>query len=255
MTDESREFGTLAAIHTETPENDPLIKEFESAPEQLEDWDKHVWRRHLESVQDLMLDHRLNFVDNKDYARAEALARTEIEINGETDGLTGLRNKNGLRRALEDLADQERRTGTKMKAVFLRADANGLKTINDTLGHKAGDEFLRKFGEALNIVRGSDIAARDGGDEFGIVLLNTGLEGAASFWERFNAQLPSSASIVGGAAELDLADIDSAMHIADKVMYEAKRQSKEEGRGNLLLTTNEFIPQQEQQASSEVPVA
>lgn len=243
MNDGTKELGTLAPIQTETPENDPLLKEFESAPEKLEEWDKHVWRRHLEAVQDLMLAHNLNFVEHKDYAREEALARTEIEINGETDGLTGLRNKNGLKRALEDLAEQEKRSGTKMKSVFLRADANGLKKINDTLGHKAGDEFLKKFGIAVEQVRGSDIAARDGGDEFGIVLLNTDLNGALPFWERFNEQLPEGFSIVAGAAELDLAAYEDSMHLADKVMYEAKRRSKEENQGNCLLTTNDFLPQ------------
>lgn len=240
MTNEAYEFGTFAPIHTETSENDPLINEFESAPGNLEEWDKHVWRRHLEEVQDLMFEHNLNFVDHKDYARAEALARTEIEIRGETDNLTGLKNKNGLKRALEDLADQEKRSGTRIKAVFLRADANGLKKINDTLGHKAGDDFLKKLGEAINKVRGSDIAARDGGDEFGLVLLNADLEGVTSFWKRFNDQLPEGISIVGGATELDLSNYEESMHIADKIMYEAKRLSKEENQGNCLLTTKNF---------------
>lgn len=111
------EYGDLAPIDTETPENDPLIKELETTPENLEDYDKHVWRRHLEEVQDLMNDHKLNFVEHKAYARDEALARTTIEIKGEKDALTGLRNKNGLRRALEDLSQQQKRTG-KIDAVF-----------------------------------------------------------------------------------------------------------------------------------------
>jgi diguanylate cyclase (GGDEF)-like protein len=242
MNDGTQELGTLASVHTETPESDLLLKEFKSAPEHLEDLDKHVWRRHLEAVQNLMIDHNLNFVQHKNYARDEALARTDIEINEEADGLTGLRNKNGLARALADLAEQEKRTGVKTRAVFLRADANGLKAITDKLGHKAGDEFLKKFGEAINDVRGSDIAARDGGDEFGVVLMNIDLEGALSFWERFNTKLPEGFSIVGGASVLDLSDIERSMYIVDKVMYEAKRRSKEEGQANCFLTTNEFVP-------------
>lgn len=110
------------------------------------------------------------------------------------------------------------------------------------MGHKAGDEFLRKFGIAFDQARGNDIAARDGGDEFGVVLLNTDLQGASAFWERFQPLIPEGTSIVGGATMLDLSNVDESMHIADKIMYEAKRRSKEENKGNCMLTSNEFTP-------------
>lgn len=242
MVDETPEFGTLAPLNTETPENDPLLALFESAPKHLDDVDKHVWRRQLENFQDLMLDYDINFVNYKEFAKAEALERTNIEINGETDSLTGLKNKNGLKRAIEDLVGSEKRSENKTNVVFLRADANGLKLLNDKLGHKAGDEFLKKIGLAINTARDGDIAARDGGDEFGIILTNTNLEGASAFWKRFNDELPEEISIVGGASVLDINDVAESMHTADLVMYEAKRRSKEENQRNCFLTTGDFMP-------------
>ena len=243
MVEETPEIGNLASPITETPENDDLIALFESAPKHLDEVDKHIWRRHLESFQDLMLDYKISFVDHKEFARDEALQRTSIEINGETDNLTGLKNRNGMKRAIEDFVGNEKRSSAQTKAVFIRADANGLKLLNDKFGHKAGDEFLKKIGIAIDTVRDGDIAARDGGDEFGILLTNTDLIGALAFWERFNAELPKGIFIVGGASVFDFDDTAGSMNIADKVMYEAKRRSKEENQGNCFLTTEDFTPQ------------
>lgn len=232
MSDETPEIGSLASPTTETPENDKVLSIFESAPQHLDEVDKHVWRRHLESFQDLMLDHKISFIDNSEFAKAEALERTNIEIGGETDSLTGLKNRNGLKRAIEDLVGNEKRSGDNTKAVFIRADANGLKLLNDKLGHKAGDEFLKKIGITIEGVRDGDIAARDGGDEFGILLTNTDLAGATVFWERFNAELPEGISIVGGASVFDFNDVEGSMHADDKLMYEAKKESKDSTEGN-----------------------
>ena len=226
----------------EDPADKKPLDELEAAPENLSDADKHVWRRHYEDVQDLMTRHLLNIVDLKEFAKEDALRRTELEIKGETDSLTGLRNRNGLRRILEDLAQQHKKTPDQSSAVFLRADANGLKHINDTYGHKAGDEYLRTFGETFKEVFGGNIASRDGGDEFGILLLDTSLDEATTFWEDFNSKLPDGFSIVGGATRLNFGDVEGSMHTADKIMYEAKRRSKEEGQENCFLTENQYTP-------------
>ena len=233
----------------EDPTDKKTLDELEAAPENLNDVDKHVWRRHYEDVQDLMTHHLLNIVDFKEFAKEDAMMRTELEIKGETDSLTGLRNRNGLKRILEDLAQQSPKTPEENGAVFIRADANGLKRINDTYGHKAGDEYLKKFGETFREVLGGNIAARDGGDEFGILLLNTTLEEAALFWENFNSKLPEGFSIVAGAKKFELRDIEGSMHAADKIMYEAKRRSKEEGQGNCFLTENQYTPPTVQEAA------
>ncbi len=81
------------------------------------------------------------------------------------DEMTGLHNRRGF----FVLADQARKAAVRSRSqVFLLfVDADGLKKVNDTLGHEAGDEMLRKLGRVLKTTfRQSDIVARLGGDEF-----------------------------------------------------------------------------------------
>jgi diguanylate cyclase (GGDEF)-like protein len=93
------------------------------------------------------------------------------------DALINLPNRRGFMRELERLIARVARYDD--KAAMLFVDLNGLKVINDTFGHRAGDEALIQVANLLaKGVRRSDVVARIGGDEFGILLENVDDESA-----------------------------------------------------------------------------
>ena len=87
------------------------------------------------------------------------------------DQLTGLPNRTRFYESLAFSLSQARRMKSSLALLFI--DLDGFKVINDTLGHDTGDQLLKKVGKRLqSSIRGSDTAARMGGDEFMIVLNN-----------------------------------------------------------------------------------
>jgi len=103
---------------------------------------------------------------------AELQARVEqLDQLAHQDTLINLPNRRGFMRELERLIDRIARYGS--SAAMLFVDLDGLKMINDSFGHRAGDEALIQVAHLLSGgVRRSDVVARIGGDEFGILLEN-----------------------------------------------------------------------------------
>ena len=101
---------------------------------------------------------------------AELQARVEqLDELAHQDSLICLPNRRGFMRALDRFIDRAKRYDEGSAMLFV--DLDGLKMINDTFGHKAGDEALIQVAELLvGGVRRSDLVARIGGDEFGILL-------------------------------------------------------------------------------------
>ena len=101
---------------------------------------------------------------------AELEARVEqLDQLAHQDSLINLPNRRGFMRALERFVDRCKRYDEPSAMLFV--DLDGLKMINDTFGHKAGDEALIQVAQLLvGGVRRSDVVARIGGDEFGILL-------------------------------------------------------------------------------------
>ena len=99
---------------------------------------------------------------------------TALRRSAETDPLTGLANRIAFERELIDAMAHARRTATPLLLALI--DLDGFKAINDTLGHTAGDDVLRKVGAALRApwLAGS-LAARLGGDEFALIVTHPGL--------------------------------------------------------------------------------
>jgi diguanylate cyclase (GGDEF)-like protein len=163
--------------------------------------------------------------------QADRLARLS-----ETDPLTGLYNARGLLARLE--AELARCRRYRHPVALLLVDLDGLKQINDRYGHDAGDAALVWLADVIRSqLRETDVAARWGGDEFGILAPNTSQASALALAERIRVRVPEqglrwrlTASVGIAAVEPDVHGtlVDSAMlmHLADTAMYDAKRSGR-----------------------------
>jgi diguanylate cyclase (GGDEF)-like protein len=146
----------------------------------------------------------------------------ELAELASTDSLTGLKNRREFDRAL--------RTIPRQPFAILSLDVDGLKATNDTEGHAAGDALLRLVGHTLGLlVRGWDVMARVGGDEFAALLPEVGVFGANVVAERMRMAmhallLPGTAAriTVGWSAAPAGADPVSVWQRADESLYQAK---------------------------------
>lgn len=164
-------------------------------------------------------------------ARLEERVRTLDDL-AHQDSLVSVPNRRGFMRELESLIARVNRYGE--SAAMLFVDIDGLKRINDSFGHKAGDEALVTVAATLSAgVRKSDCVARLGGDEFGILLAHASEDSARETAERLTASiecckvawdgnvLPLSVAI--GATVIGPADApDSVIVRADRAMYVEK---------------------------------
>jgi len=140
-----------------------------------------------------------------------------------TDGLTGLSNFRGFTHALH----QEVARGKRYKYPFcvVMLDLDGLKAINDREGHLAGDSALRAVATDLRVVlRGTDVLARYGGDEFAVLLTQTHRSHAETTMRRFREWTDVAVSY--GIAEFpgDGEDAPALLAAADRALYGAKRK-------------------------------
>ena len=156
----------------------------------------------------------------------------QLDMLAHEDSLVELPNRRGFVRALERLIDRVNRY--EEQAALLFVDLDGLKLINDSFGHQAGDEALIQVARLLvDGVRKSDVVARIGGDEFAILLVHSDEESArdtasrlvdliaASDFEHGGRALPLS--VAAGAATIHADDTpEAAMARADREMYRRK---------------------------------
>jgi len=145
------------------------------------------------------------------------------------DQLTDLYNRNFFDTELHRLEKSR-----EYPITIISADLDGLKLINDTLGHSKGDEMLIASANALrNSLRQSDILARIGGDEFGAILPNTDQASGEAIYNRilenikaFNlshAELPLSLSVgLATAEKAEEANLHELLKTADECMYREK---------------------------------
>ena len=142
-----------------------------------------------------------------------------------TDSLTGLRNHRAFHEDLKREIFRRNRTGTPFS--LLMVDLNGLKQVNDTLGHQAGDERIKLVADAVRAtVRGQDCGYRVGGDEFMVILPGQRAWGALNVANRLHTHIATqgTASVTVGVAESTVTESkDTLIRRADLALYEAKR--------------------------------
>ncbi len=115
-------------------------------------------------------DMRAEMTRLQQQVRQQQALITALERSSVTDVLTGLLNRRGFEQALQKHYNSFQRYGH--KAALLMLDVDDFKSINDSLGHAAGDQALQHVARLLQQhVRASDIVARLGGDEFCVILL------------------------------------------------------------------------------------
>jgi diguanylate cyclase (GGDEF)-like protein/PAS domain S-box-containing protein len=147
-----------------------------------------------------------------------------------SDPLTGLANYRQLIQALDRELRRSKRTGREF--ALLLFDLDGLKKINDSYGHMVGSQALCRVADALTVCcRDIDTAARFGGDEFAVLLPETGARAAKSAAQRIRTNIaedgngPALSVSVGVAVyPKDGNNVDNVICAADAAMYAMKRR-------------------------------
>jgi len=173
-------------------------------------------------------------------------ARDKLGHLAHTDSLTGLHNRRFFMRRLNEETERVRRHGSSLSVLLF--DLDHFKRVNDTHGHDAGDRILQAVASASNDVkRLTDVAARVGGEEFALLLPETGMDGALRMAKRLRQAVENirmqnqrdkgisvTASIgVANIHQLS-SDLDNVLKQADEALYKAKNL----GRNRVCFATH-----------------
>ncbi|WP_459195484.1 sensor domain-containing diguanylate cyclase [Wukongibacter baidiensis] len=157
----------------------------------------------------------------------------ELEVLSTTDGLTNIYNRRFLIKTLERNIEECKRYGKALSIIIF--DIDHFKKVNDTYGHAEGDTTLIEVSRYLDdAIRSVDVLGRYGGEEFMIILPNTGLEDTYSAAERFRREISEltigdmgiKITISGGVAEYDGGSLIELIKRADKNLYRAKENGR-----------------------------
>lgn len=185
-------------------------------------------------------------------AIANALHYEETEATAYTDRLTGLPNLRAILRAFDAETNRARRT--RQTFTFLMMDLDGFKNINDTLGHHAGDLFLKEVAKQIKAhVRTTDFLGRYAGDEFVAILPNTQQQEITEMVTRIKHAVDNhvvtteDGKIARGGVSIGVAECDGnevtleeLMSKADSAMYADKAERKR--RKAMLQNNDQVIP-------------
>lgn len=174
------------------------------------------------------------------------------------DALTGLPNRSNLQFELTQALDRARRSNTGAATLFI--DLDHFKNVNDTLGHRIGDQLLLAVARILkSCVRKRDIVSRMGGDEFMIVIEDINIRNAAQnvaskLLTALNQLIPVEGHMLTVAASVGIAifpehgsDANTLLKNSDVAMYHAK----ERGKGRFEFYSEELAREREEQALIE----
>ncbi|KQP12329.1 hypothetical protein ASF43_21915 [Pseudorhodoferax sp. Leaf267] len=161
--------------------------------------------------------------------------REELAHLSQHDGLSGLYNRRYWEQRVKDEFARFVRTG--QVATLVLIDIDHFKRINDSYGHAAGDQVIRRLSDLVRAsLRDIDVPGRYGGEEFGIVMPQTDPQAAAVAMERLRLRLHQQPLLDGevvtvsfGVAGLsrDLASHEAWMRLADQMLYRAKHEGRD----------------------------
>ncbi len=158
------------------------------------------------------------------------------EARASTDALTGLANSRSVQDTLKRMVAHAGRTTTPLAAILF--DLDHFKAVNDTFGHSAGDDVLAAVGDvAASMMRDSDFVGRYGGEEFVVLLPDTGVGGAVVVAEKLRlaiqgvrvASVDRALSASFGIAVIPdhAGDAGALLRSADRALYAAKRAGRD----------------------------
>lgn len=171
----------------------------------------------------------------KSNERVLQLARDAAQLAADTDPLTGLLNRRAAMERLDVEMQAAFRDCTQLSLVLV--DLDHFKAINDRYGHAKGDDVLRHFAASgRQQLRGSDIFARIGGEEFLVLMPGTGINEAASAAERLRQHISRVETAAGlgcaytmsaGVAEYCGNAMEDLFQRADRALYRAKHLGRD----------------------------
>lgn len=172
------------------------------------------------------------------------MVRRELDFAASHDALTGLLNRRGLDRVLDDTCAEQEGLG------LLLLDLDGFKLVNDQLGHHGGDDLLKQVaGRLQGVTRPGDVVARLGGDEFAVVVRGTDdIAVLSEVADRVLSVLQAPFVVLGQFASVGASvgvsvkpaperwTVETLKHSADQALYRAKRAGK--GRSIIAVWNN-----------------
>lgn len=174
-------------------------------------------------------------------------ANTSLARLSRTDRLTQLNNRGYWEECLQ--AEFARFQRTKQPSTLIMFDIDHFKKVNDTYGHQAGDEVIRATSRTLrSSIRTTDIAGRYGGEEFGVILIDTHAEQGQYLAERLRKKIEALTvafekleiryTISLGVAQisLDMGDHSQWINSADQALYQAKHGGRNQ---SVVYTTGD----------------
>jgi diguanylate cyclase (GGDEF)-like protein len=163
----------------------------------------------------------------------------ELKVLASTDSMTKLYNRRYFSNISEHILDLAKRDNTDTSVIML--DIDKFKIVNDTYGHKVGDEVIISLAQKLQeLSRKSDIVCRFGGEEFVILLPETAINGALTISEKIKSEIENTVIPLANEKELKFTvsigvsqvnnkedmNIETPIYRADKALYQAKENGR-----------------------------
>jgi len=190
-------------------------------------WHWMSWSATLAVDEDLIYARATDVTELKRIESERENLLVEVAALARSDALTGLPNRRTFDEQMPREMARARRTEADLCLAII--DIDHFKAYNDSRGHLAGDEMLRRCALAWDSqLRGADTIVRFGGEEFLVVLPDTSLEQAAEIVERLRAATPDSETCSAGLACWDTAEsAEDLVGRADSALYRAKAAGRD----------------------------